>query len=79
MEHVRQNGAMTNIDLDSFVNAASVADDVFELRPDYRVLLLAVDGIEPAGSDNDSAAMLQAAQDEAARSWCAQPAMRTSM
>jgi len=35
-------------DLELFVARASVDADVFELRPDYRALLIAVDGIDPS-------------------------------
>lgn len=42
--------------------AATVDDTVFLLRPDYRVLLVAVDGLEPGGSDQTSDALLQVAE-----------------
>jgi DNA/RNA-binding domain of Phe-tRNA-synthetase-like protein len=38
---------------------------VFALRPDYRALLLAVDGITPGGSDDASEALLRSAEDAA--------------
>jgi DNA/RNA-binding domain of Phe-tRNA-synthetase-like protein len=41
---------------------ARVDDAVFALRPDYRVLLLAVDGLVPGPSDQASEALLQAAE-----------------
>ena len=41
---------------------ACVDAAVFALRPDYRVLLLAVDGIVPGPGDQDSGALLQAAE-----------------
>ena len=41
---------------------AHVDDAVFALRPDYRVLLLAVDGLVTGPSDEDSDALLQAAE-----------------
>ena len=37
--------------LESFLASCSVDADVFELRPDYRVALIAVDGIEPGPGD----------------------------
>jgi len=37
--------------LEEFLAGACVAAAVFELRPDYRVLLLAVDGIVPGPGD----------------------------
>ncbi len=40
--------------LAGFLAGASVAPDVFALRPDYRVLLLAVDGLVPGPSDEAS-------------------------
>jgi DNA/RNA-binding domain of Phe-tRNA-synthetase-like protein len=45
-----------------FVDGAQVASEVFELRPDYRALLVAVDGIEPGPSDSASEASLQEAE-----------------
>ncbi len=36
---------------------------MFELRPDYRALLLAVDGLEPGPSDTESEALLQPSDD----------------
>jgi DNA/RNA-binding domain of Phe-tRNA-synthetase-like protein len=49
-------------ELESFLAGARVDDAVFELRPDYRVLLLAVDGILPGPSDSGSEAALQSAE-----------------
>jgi DNA/RNA-binding domain of Phe-tRNA-synthetase-like protein len=48
--------------LEDFLAQAEVAADVWELRPDYRAMLLAVDGIEPGPSDEASEALLQAAE-----------------
>jgi DNA/RNA-binding domain of Phe-tRNA-synthetase-like protein len=45
-----------------FVDGAQVASEVFDLRPDYRALLVAVDGIEPGPSDSASEASLQEAE-----------------
>ena len=39
-------------ELEEFVTGARVAADVFTLRPDYRALLIAVDGIAPGPSDH---------------------------
>src|SRR4051812_50077794 len=41
---------------------AHVDAEVFGLRPDYCVLLLAVDGLEPGPTDQESDALLQAAE-----------------
>jgi DNA/RNA-binding domain of Phe-tRNA-synthetase-like protein len=48
--------------LEEFLAGACVEAAVFELRPDYRVLLLAVDGLVPGPGDQDSDALLQAAE-----------------
>ena len=45
--------------LDAVVAAARVDDAVFALRPDYRALLLAVDGLVPGPGDEISEALLQ--------------------
>jgi hypothetical protein len=40
---------MTDVEtLDGFLAAAHVGDAVFALRPDYRAILLAVDGLVPS-------------------------------
>jgi len=48
--------------LEEFLAGACVDAAVFALRPDYRVLLLAVDGIVPGSGDQDSDALLLAAE-----------------
>lgn len=48
--------------LDELLAGARVDDAVTALRPDYRALLLAVDGIVPGPSDAASEALLQAAE-----------------
>lgn len=53
---------MAGLDLRDILDAASVDDAVFALRPDYRVMLLAVSGIEPGVSDDASEALLQEAE-----------------
>jgi len=53
--------------LESFLAGAHVEDEVLALRPDYRALLLAVDGIEPGPSDRVSDALLQSAETAARR------------
>lgn len=46
---------MNDVDtLERFLAGAHVGDAVFALRPDYRALLLAVDGLVPGLSDQDS-------------------------
>ncbi|RZU63057.1 B3/B4 domain-containing protein [Zhihengliuella halotolerans] len=54
-------------DLHAVLEAAHVASDVFELRPDYRVVLVAVDGIEPGPGDQMSEELLAAAEASAAQ------------
>ncbi|HYV76638.1 MAG TPA: phenylalanine--tRNA ligase beta subunit-related protein [Streptosporangiaceae bacterium] len=48
--------------LKEFLAGAHVDAAVFALRPDYRALLVAVDGIVPGPSDQGSDALLQAAE-----------------
>jgi DNA/RNA-binding domain of Phe-tRNA-synthetase-like protein len=48
--------------LEEFLAGAYVDAAVFELRPDYRALLLAVDGLVPGPGDQDSGALLAAAE-----------------
>ena len=48
--------------LEEFLVGARVDAAVFALRPDYRALLVAVDGIVPGPSDQGSDALLQAAE-----------------
>ncbi|WP_309132382.1 phenylalanine--tRNA ligase beta subunit-related protein [Brevibacterium sp.] len=52
--------------LDDFLAAATVDAEVFELRPDYRVLFLAASGIEPGAGDEHSEALLRAAEESTA-------------
>jgi DNA/RNA-binding domain of Phe-tRNA-synthetase-like protein len=52
--------------LQEFLAGGSVDAAVFALRPDYRVMLLAVDGLVPGPSDQTSDALLQAAEAAAA-------------
>jgi DNA/RNA-binding domain of Phe-tRNA-synthetase-like protein len=53
---------MSNDLLIDYLGRASVAPEVFELRPDYRCLLIAVEGISPAPSDEFSEALLVRAE-----------------
>jgi DNA/RNA-binding domain of Phe-tRNA-synthetase-like protein len=48
--------------LKKFLTGAEVDAGVFALRPDYRALLLAVDGLLPGPSDQASERLLQAAE-----------------
>jgi len=48
--------------LEDFLGGAYVDAAVFTLRPDYRILLLAVDGLVPGPGDQASDALLQAAE-----------------
>jgi DNA/RNA-binding domain of Phe-tRNA-synthetase-like protein len=59
--------------LQDFLAAASVDAPVFALRPDYRALLLAVDGLVPGPSDQASEELLQAAETKAAQELRSQP------
>jgi DNA/RNA-binding domain of Phe-tRNA-synthetase-like protein len=53
-------------DWQEFLDDARVDDAVFTLRPDYRALLLAVDGIAPGPTDDQSEALLRRAEEAAA-------------
>ncbi|WP_309107552.1 phenylalanine--tRNA ligase beta subunit-related protein [Arthrobacter sp.] len=48
--------------LQEILKAAHVEPAVFELRPDYRALLIAVDGLVPGPSDDASNALLEQAE-----------------
>lgn len=63
----------TNDELQAYLDEAFVAPEVFQLRPDYRALLIAVDGIEPGESDERSEALLVRAENVAASALAAQP------
>src|SRR4051794_21422129 len=52
---------------------AHVDAEVFVLRPDYRAMLLAVDGLVPGPTDQESDALLQAAEDTARQALCELP------
>ena len=60
--------------LEEFLAGAFVDSAVFALRPDYRALLLAVDGIVPGPGDQESDALLQSAQAAARRALNGGPA-----
>jgi len=53
------------LDMQKFLDGASIAPEVSELRPDYRVVLLAVDGIIPGPSDENSEKLLREAESAA--------------
>jgi DNA/RNA-binding domain of Phe-tRNA-synthetase-like protein len=46
----------------SLLQTAHVAPEIFQLRPDYRALLLVVEGISPGSSNDDSEVLLQEAE-----------------
>ena len=48
--------------LEEFLAGGFVEADVFGLRPDYRAVLVAVDGLVPGPSDDASDVLLQAAE-----------------
>ncbi|MBG6191863.1 DNA/RNA-binding domain of Phe-tRNA-synthetase-like protein [Arthrobacter sp. CAN_A212] len=48
--------------LQQLLDSSQVNAEVFALRPDYRAVLIAVDGLEPGPSDNVSEALLQSAE-----------------
>lgn len=60
-------------DLYAVLDAATVDGAVYDLRPDYCAILLAVDGLVPGPSDDTSAALLQAAEESAHEALLSQP------
>jgi len=60
--------------LEKFLADARVDPAVFALRPDYRALLLAVDGLTPGPSDDASEALLQTARAAARAALAGRPA-----
>jgi DNA/RNA-binding domain of Phe-tRNA-synthetase-like protein len=61
------------VELERFLAGAQVDDAVYALRPDYRALLLAVDGVVPGPGDADSEALLQAAESAARQALQSRP------
>jgi DNA/RNA-binding domain of Phe-tRNA-synthetase-like protein len=59
--------------LQQLLDESRVEASVFGLRPDYRAMLLAVDGIVPGSSDQSSDALLQAAEAGASEALRDQP------
>jgi DNA/RNA-binding domain of Phe-tRNA-synthetase-like protein len=51
-----------NDNMDQYLTRASVSPEVFALRPDYRALLMVINGIAPGPSDELSERMLQDAE-----------------
>jgi len=58
---------MSNVFLIDYLSQATVAPEVFELRPDYRCLLIAIEGISPVPSDDSSEALLVRAEQTATK------------
>lgn len=63
--------------LQDFVDGAHVGAAVFELRPDYRAILLAVDGLVPGPTDEASEALLERAECAARELLASQPVEET--
>jgi DNA/RNA-binding domain of Phe-tRNA-synthetase-like protein len=61
------------ITLQTFLAHAAVSEAVWTLRPDYRALLVAVDGIEPGPSDDDTERLLQRAEASARQALADRP------
>jgi DNA/RNA-binding domain of Phe-tRNA-synthetase-like protein len=49
----------------AFLAAVSVAPEVFELRPDYRLLVMVAEGLQPGAPDQTSEEMLTGAETQA--------------
>jgi DNA/RNA-binding domain of Phe-tRNA-synthetase-like protein len=54
--------------LEAFLDGARIDDAVFDLRPDYHAVLLAVDGLAPGPSDAAGELLLRQAETVAAQS-----------
>ena len=52
-------------DMQTYLASASVASEVFTLRPDYKALLMVIEGITPRPSDSTSEALLISAETSA--------------
>lgn len=61
------------VDLEAFLAGATIDSAVRDLVPDYRVLLIAVDGIEPGAGDQESAALILAAETSARETLARRP------
>ncbi|MDA8261907.1 MAG: phenylalanine--tRNA ligase beta subunit-related protein [Actinomycetota bacterium] len=53
---------LSNEELGAFLEGAQVAPEVFELRGDYRAMLIAAEGMVPGAGDQVSEALLRAAE-----------------
>ncbi len=62
-----------NATLSQALAGARVEDAVFTLRPDYRALLLAVDGLSPGPTDDASDALLAGAEAAVRECLCGRP------
>lgn len=60
-------------ELETYLEGASVSPEIFQLRPDYRALLVAVDGITPGPCDSDSEAYLLQAEESARSQLASKP------
>lgn len=56
---------MSNSPAAQILTGASVHDEVYALRPDYRVILLTATGLEPGASDETSEQLLSRAEESA--------------
>lgn len=59
--------------IQTYLDVASVAPEIFDLRPDYRVVLLAATGIQPGPCNEISEALLQDAEQSARASMLSNP------
>src|SRR5262249_13582006 len=60
--------------LEEFLAGAQVDPSVFALRPDYRAMLVTVDGLVPGPSDDAGDALLQEAEAAARKALAGRPA-----
>ena len=54
---------MTDVaELQAYIDTATISEDVFKLKPDYRAVLIAVSGVQPGPSNGESEALLKDAE-----------------
>lgn len=62
-----------SVKLEAFLSGAKIAPEIFNLQPDYRALLMTVEGIPPGPSDFTSESLLLEAESSAREALSKQP------
>jgi len=63
--HDARHAKEGHVNIEAFLAGGHVDAAVFALRPDYRAMLLAIEGLHPHQGDRESEALLQAAEESA--------------